>query len=159
MCGIAGFFQLPQHPGEHTATVRGMLSAIAHRGPDSTGYYVDDHCAFGTTRLSIIDINSGAQPLSDETGRYWICYNGEVYNYLELRAELEAKGRVFRTRSDTEVVLQAWIHWGEACLHKFNGGYAFAIYDRAAAELILVRDRFGKSPLYYTTGGPGFAFA
>lgn len=159
MCGIAGFFQLPQHPGEHAATVRGMLSAIAHRGPDSTGYYVDDHCAFGTTRLSIIDINSGAQPLSDETGRYWICYNGEVYNYLELRAELEAKGRVFQTRSDTEVVLQAWIHWGEACLRKFNGGYAFAIYDRAAAELILVRDRFGKRPLFYTTGGPGFAFA
>jgi asparagine synthase (glutamine-hydrolysing) len=159
MCGIAGFFHSPRDPGDHPAIIENMLRAIAHRGPDGTGYFVDGVCAFGTTRLSIIDLQSGTQPLSDATGRYWICYNGEVYNYLELRSELEAKGRVFRTKSDTEVVLQSWIQWGEGCLRKLNGGYAFAIYDREGAELVLARDRFGKRPLFYTGGAQGFAFA
>ena len=159
MCGIAGFFNLTHDSGEYPDTITRMLGTIAHRGPDGTGYFVDDRCAAGTARLSIIDIEAGVQPLSDTSGRYWICYNGEVYNYRELRAELEAKGRLFRTQSDTEVVLQAWIQWREACLPRFNGGFAFAIYDREQTELILARDRFGKRPLFYISQGRGLLFA
>jgi asparagine synthase (glutamine-hydrolysing) len=159
MCGITGFFNPPRDSGEFPATIVAMLEAISHRGPDGTGYFVDDGCAMGTARLSIIDIESGVQPLSDASGRYWICYNGEVYNYRELRDELDSKGREFRTRCDTEVVLQSWLQWGEACLERFNGCFAFAIYDRLEPRLILARDRFGKRPLFYATQGHTLLFA
>lgn len=159
MCGIAGFFNSTHDSGEFPDTITRMLGTVAHRGPDGTGYFVDDRCAVGAARLSIIDIKAGVQPLSDASGRYWICYNGEVYNYRELRAELEAKDCVFRTKSDTEVVLQAWIQWREACLPRFNGGFAFAIYDREQSELVLARDRFGKRPLFYIAHGHGILFA
>lgn len=159
MCGIAGFFNPMLDPGRFPSTILRMLEAIAHRGPDGTGYFVDDRCAMGTTRLSIIDAASGTQPMSDASGRYWLCYNGEVYNYRELRAELELKGCVFRTSSDTEVVLQAWIHWREDCLPKLNGGFAFAIYDRKEGTLVLARDRFGKRPLFYAERGGALLFA
>jgi len=136
-----------------------MLTAIAHRGPDGTGYFIDDFCALGTTRLSIIDLESGTQPQTDSSERYWLSYNGEIYNYRELRLELEALGRTFRTQSDTEVVLHAWITWGQACLSKLNGGFAFALYDRTANSLILARDRFGKRPLFFARHGQGLLFA
>lgn len=159
MCGIAGFF----HPGlsseSFPVTLLAMLGAIAHRGPDGTGYVVDDRCGIGTTRLSIIDIESGTQPLSDPSGRYWLSYNGEIYNYPELRKELEAQGCRFRTHSDTEVLLQAWICWGSACLPRLNGGFAFALYDREKDELVLARDRHGKRPLFYAPHGDGLLFA
>ena len=116
MCGIAGFYHPALAAEAFPDTLRGMLAAIAHRGPDASGYVVDDHCGLGSTRLSIIDIAAGIQPLSDASERYWLCYNGEIYNYLELRAELEAQGRTFTTHSDTEVLLQAWLHWGPDCL-------------------------------------------
>ena len=121
MCGIAGFLGATHDPAVWQETIRAMLAAIGHRGPDGIGTMLDDRAALGTARLSIIDIASGTQPMSDPSGRYWLAYNGEIYNYLELRAELEAAGRAFETRSDTEVVLQAWLHWGPDCLPRFNG--------------------------------------
>jgi asparagine synthase (glutamine-hydrolysing) len=159
MCGITGFYRPELDRDRYPETILRMLGSIAHRGPDGTGYFVDDYCAIGTTRLSIIDVESGTQPQSDASGRYWLCYNGEIYNYRELRAELEADGCVFRTNSDTEVLLQAWIQWGEACLPKLNGGFAFALYDRAESALILARDRYGKRPLFYAAHGTGYLFA
>jgi len=159
MCGIVGFLAPGRDPGAFPDTILRMLGAIAHRGPDGVGCLVDDGCAIGVARLSIIDIALGTQPMSDSTGRYWLCYNGEVYNYQELRAELELKGRTFRTRSDTEVVLQSWIEWGEACFGKFNGGFAFAIYDRETGTLVLARDQFGKRPLFYRQRDGEFLFA
>jgi len=149
MCGIAGFFR-PQLAAEHCVpALEGMLAAIAPRGPDECGWFLDAHCGLGATRLSIIDLAGGTQPISDPSGRWWIAYNGEVYNFVELRDELAARGVEFRTRSDTEVVLQAWIAWGPAALPRLNGGFAFAIYDSAERSLVLVRDRFGKRPLFY----------
>lgn len=151
-----------------------MLSSIHHRGPDEAGYYLDDGVAMGTVRLAIIDQASGAQPMSDPAGRYWICFNGELYNHVELREELTRLGRPFRTKSDTEVVLQAWIQWGPACLERFNAAFALAIRDSATDTLVLARDRYGKRPLFYTehdgallfasemkafTAVPGFRFA
>ncbi len=153
MCGIAGFFDSQRNPLEHAAIIRDMLSTILFRGPDEIGYYVNDSAGFGTTRLSIIDLSTGSQPIADDTERFWIAYNGEVYNYLELRQELEQKGRKFRTGSDTEVVLQAWIEWGFDSLARLNGGYAFCIYDAVENSMVLVRDRFGKRPLFYGVTG------
>lgn len=159
MCGIAGFYNSERHPGEHETIVRDMLSTILFRGPDEIGYYINDTVGFGTTRLSIIDLSTGSQPICDATERYWIAYNGEVYNYVELRRELEACGREFRTGSDTEVVLQAWIEWGFDSLAKLNGGYAFCIYDSHENSIALVRDRFGKRPLFYAHAGDTLLFS
>jgi asparagine synthase (glutamine-hydrolysing) len=162
MCGIAGIFA-PEATSrdsseERAATLRGMLGLIRHRGPDDVGHYADESIALGAVRLAILDIEGGSQPLCDPTGRYWISYNGEVYNYIELRRELESKGRRFATSTDTEVVLQAWIAWGEDALPRLNGGFAFAIYDRLERQLVLVRDRFGKRPLFYTQSGQRLLF-
>jgi asparagine synthase (glutamine-hydrolysing) len=159
MCGIVGFIATKTESDAFDGILAGMLAAISHRGPDASGGFVDDHCAIGTARLSVIDPVLGAQPMSDESGRYWLCYNGEIYNYLELRAELEARGCVFRTRSDTEVLLKAWILWGDRCLARLNGGFAFALYDRVTGTLVLARDRFGKRPLFYARHDGGLLFA
>lgn len=173
MCGIVGFLDPRLASDDRPAALLAMLGAIGHRGPDGIGYVLDDRCGLGTTRLAIIDREAGTQPMSDPSGRWWLAYNGEVYNYLELRTELEAEGCRFVTRSDTEVVLQAWLHWGPDCLPRFDGGFAFALYDRLSGRLVLARDRFGKRPLYYVQRGgelwfgsemkaffhlPGFAF-
>lgn len=160
MCGLAGF--LSPAPGLAQATpqvITAMLERIRHRGPDEAGYYLDDGLAMGAVRLAIIDLDAGSQPMSDPSQRYWICFNGELYNHIELRAELERLGRPFRTRSDTEVVLQAWIQWGPACLSRFNGAFALAIRDAVAGDLFLARDRFGKRPLFYAERGADFLFA
>lgn len=159
MCGIAGFLAPEADSGAFDDILARMLGRIGHRGPDAAGGFADDLCAMGTARLAIIDPEAGAQPMSDASGRTWICYNGEIYNYRELRAELEAQGCVFRTRSDTEVLLQAWIAWGAACLPKLNGGFAFAVYDRETRTLVLARDRFGKRPLYFAEHEGGLLFA
>ncbi|HEX2841884.1 asparagine synthase (glutamine-hydrolyzing) [Hyphomicrobium sp.] len=159
MCGIVGFLAPDRDSRTFDSILAGMLSAISHRGPDAAGGFVDDTCAMGTARLSVIDPAHGAQPMSDESGRYWLCYNGEIYNYRELRTELEARGRVFRTQSDTEVLLQAWIAWGKHCLPRLNGGFAFAIYDRETGSLVLARDHFGKRPLFYAEHDGGLLFA
>ncbi|NEW72721.1 asparagine synthase (glutamine-hydrolyzing) [Streptomyces rhizosphaericus] len=159
MCGIAGFVPASPSPGPEPDVVAAMLSQIRHRGPDETGYYLDDGMAMGTVRLAIVDLVSGAQPMADPTQRYWICFNGELYNHIELREELSGLGRQFRTRSDTEVVLQAWIQWGQACLSRFNGAFAFAVRDAVSDELFIARDRYGKRPLFYAERPDGFLFA
>lgn len=159
MCGIAGLIDTALPPQALPGTILEMLGQIAHRGPDGLGYVAGDDWAMGTARLAVIDLESGTQPLGDAGGRFWLCYNGEIYNYRELRAELEAQGVVFRTHCDTEVVLAAWMTWGEQCLPRFNGGFAFALYDRRERRLVLARDRFGKRPLFYARHGDAFLFA
>ena len=159
MCGIAGFYSPPSNAVTYPTVVKAMLAQIQHRGPDEAGYFVDARLAMGTVRLSIIDLVSGTQPLCDVGERYWICYNGELYNYRELRTELQGFGCDFSTQSDTEVLLQAWIQWGAACLPRLNGAFAFAIYDRLEQSLFLARDRYGKRPLFYTQHEGSFLFA
>ena len=137
-----------------------LQDSAAAKGVDEEGGGVTAIGGLAHRRLSIIDLTAAAnQPMPDESGRYWICYNGEVFNYLELRAELEAQGAVFRTSSDTEVVLQSYIHWGEACQHRFNGMWALAVWDRDRRALWLSRDRFGIKPLFCLQHGGTFAFA
>ncbi|MFC3051547.1 asparagine synthase (glutamine-hydrolyzing) [Kordiimonas pumila] len=159
MCGIVGLVSADFPAGELPQIISNALSAIGHRGPDGSGYVVADDFVMGTVRLAILDQKAGIQPISDEEGRYWLCYNGEVYNYRELKAELEEKGHIFKTQCDTEVVLRAWIEWGEGCLSRFNGGYAFALYDRRTKRMVLARDRFGKRPLFYHVRGNALYFA
>ncbi|MFF9077378.1 asparagine synthase (glutamine-hydrolyzing) [Streptomyces sp. NPDC014872] len=156
MCGIAGFVSPSLDAGAAPEVITSMLSLIHHRGPDEAGYYLGDGMAMGTVRLAIIDISHGAQPMADPGERYWICFNGELYNYVELREELRGLGHRFRTRSDTEVFLRAWMQWGPGCLPRCNGAFAVAIRDAVSGDLFLARDRFGKRPLFYadrTCGG------
>ena len=137
-----------------------MSDAIRHRGPDDGRHHVEPGVALGHRRLAIIDVTSGQQPLANEDGSVIIVYNGEIYNFQELAAELAAAGHVFRTHSDTEVVVHAWEQWGEACVERFNGMFAFALWDRNRATLFLARDRLGEKPLYYSWLDDGsFAFA
>jgi len=159
MCGVAGFLSFDSDPGDFAVRIADMLARIRHRGPDASGAMACDHGAIGVARLSIVDVANGDQPMSDSSGRYWIAYNGEVYNHVELRRELEDKGCAFRTRCDTEVVLQAWLTWGPDCLARLNGGFAFAIMDIATGALVLARDRFGKRPLFYARFGDRLLFA
>ncbi|MDH6708170.1 asparagine synthase (glutamine-hydrolyzing) [Kitasatospora sp. MAA19] len=160
MCGLAGFLSTSLHPGATAEVITSMLSNIRHRGPDEAGYYLDDGLAMGAVRLAIVDLAGGSQPMSDPSRRYWICFNGEIYNHIELRAELERLGRPFRTdHSDTEVVLQAWIQWGSACFTRLNGAFAVAIRDAATGDLVLARDRYGKRPLFYTDNDGDLLFA
>ncbi|WP_148591924.1 asparagine synthase (glutamine-hydrolyzing) [Streptomyces sp. WAC01526] len=159
MCGIAGFYGSSLPPQEYENLIHGMLAQIEHRGPDEAGCLLDDRLAMGTVRLSIIDLSTGSQPVGSADGRYWLCYNGELYNYRELREKLTARGFAFRTASDTEVVLNAWAAWGLDCLPRFNGAFAFALYDSTTGELHLVRDRFGKRPLYVARHRGAWLFA
>ncbi len=157
MCGIAGF--LGQYPRE---TAVAMRERIAHRGPDSEGLYFDAAAgiALGHRRLSIVDLSeTGSQPMADQSGRYVICYNGEVYNFPELRAELETSGHVFRGRSDTEVVLELFARGGTASFARLNGIFALAIWDTQSRTLTLARDGVGIKPLYLTRTARGFVFA
>ena len=149
MCGIAGFTRLHKTPAEPGELIRRMTATLAPRGPDGEGYYVDAGIALGHRRLSIIDLSGGAQPMASEDGRYQIVYNGEVYNYVELRSDLERRGCVFRTQSDTEVILRQFILDGVEALQRFNGMFAFAIWDRDERRLFMARDRLGVKPLYY----------
>ncbi|MGP6087642.1 asparagine synthase (glutamine-hydrolyzing) [Antarctobacter jejuensis] len=158
MCGIAGGIGVTQTPPD-PETIVAMLGRIGHRGPDEAGYYVDDRVALGNVRLSILDLASGQQPMADPAERFWITYNGEIYNYVELRDELIAAGVRFRTTCDTEVLLAAWRHWGADCLPRLNGAFAFAIWDREKRELVLARDRFGKRPLFWMRHGGRIWFA
>ncbi len=165
MCGIVGFFHqsdsLPAgfEVGTSPRVLEAMLALMYHRGPDEAGYYFDERTGFGTARLSIIDLSTGQQPIPDEAQRYWIAYNGELYNYKERRTELEALGHHFASTSDTEVLLHAYIQWGVDALPRLNAAYACAIYDRERAELLLARDRYGKRPLFYTEVGDTLVFA
>jgi len=159
MCGIAGFHSPAFASDQFERTIVDMLSRIQHRGPDESGYFFDDAAAIGSVRLSVIDLHTGSQPMSDHSGRHWIVYNGEVYNYKALKEQLQEKGYKFRTESDTEVVLLSYLAWGKDCFAKFNGGFAVAIYDALTHELVLARDRFGKRPLFYCLQGKTVLFA
>ena len=153
MCGIAGIYNLDGAPAEH-ALLRRMATAIAHRGPDGEGVYADGPMGLAHRRLAIIDLSpAGQQPMVTADGRYALSYNGEIYNFQELRAELQALGRRFHSRTDSEVLLQAWAVGGPAALNRFNGFFAFAMWDRRERTLTLVRDRYGIKPLYYAQAG------
>ena len=158
MCGIAGLLTTSGRPAPRELLLQ-MAGELAHRGPDGVGLYRDGAFGMVNTRLSIIDLAGGDQPIGSEDGRYWAMQNGEIYNYPELTAELQALGHVFRTRSDTEVLVHAYEQWGEGFLGRLNGEFAIAIWDREARELLLARDRFGIRPLFLADLGGDVAFA
>ena len=156
MCGICGFTcanntDLP--------ILKAMCDIMAHRGPDGEGQFIDSGIALGHRRLSLIDLESGAQPFVRDDGAHVLVFNGEIYNYQDLRAQLEAEGWTFTTHSDTEVLLVSYLAWGKACLNKFRGMFAFALWDREKQELFCARDFFGIKPFYYTQQGEQFIFA
>ncbi len=159
MCGIAGYFNLTKFQPPDKELIRKMVQIIRHRGPDEFGAYFDNKCVLGQARLSIIDLSSGSQPMCNENGSIWISYNGEIFNYLELRKELLAVGHKFKTKSDTEVIIHAYEEYGVGCLEKFNGQFAFAIYDKNKKSLFVARDRMGIRPVYYTIHNNKFYFA
>ncbi|MBU0970837.1 MAG: asparagine synthase (glutamine-hydrolyzing), partial [Proteobacteria bacterium] len=160
MCGIAGFIDFSSHAlDDARSRIKKMTSVLAHRGPDDENFYVDEFAALGHRRLSIIDLSSGRQPMADAQDRFQIIFNGEIYNYRELRESLIQKGYAFRTKSDTEVILNAYEEWGEACLSKLNGMFAFAIWEKQTRQLFVARDRVGKKPVYYQWDKNRFAFA
>jgi asparagine synthase (glutamine-hydrolysing) len=157
MCGLAGFVG-GFEDGE--ALLSRMSSAVSHRGPDDCGTWVSEGVGLAHRRLAILDPSAlGHQPMISDCGRYVVVHNGEIYNFLELRAELEARGARFSSTSDTEVLLAAFRQWGEDCVHRFNGMWAFAIWDRSERRLFASRDRFGKKPFYYHRHGTGLIFA
>jgi asparagine synthase (glutamine-hydrolysing) len=159
VCGIAGIINLNREPISQ-AILHRMTEAIKHRGPDDNGLFIDDYIGFGHRRLSILDLSSaGSQPMSTRDGRYTITYNGEVFNFRELKNELENNGYEFYSQTDTEVVVQAYAHWGIKSLDRFNGMYALAIWDNKTNELVIARDRYGIKPLYYVHSENCFVFA
>src|SRR5829696_6968833 len=149
MCGIAGKFNFdPSRPIDRER-LNAMTTAVAHRGPDADGFYVGEGIGLGHRRLSIIDLTSGDQPLANEDRTIWVVFNGEIYNFADIRSELETFGHRFRTHSDTEVIVHAYEQWGEHCVDRFRGMFAFAVWDVRARRLLLARDRLGVKPLYY----------
>jgi asparagine synthase (glutamine-hydrolysing) len=158
MCGIAGIFNVNGEPVS-PVIVRRMTDAIAHRGPDGEGFYSDSFVALGHRRLAIIDLSpAGHQPMVSRDQQVVLSYNGEIYNFQELRAELQGLGYQFRSKTDSEVVLNAWHQWGEQCVTRFNGMYAFAMWDKRQQSLYLVRDRYGIKPMYYACWRAAFVF-
>lgn len=149
MCGIAGIINLTEnHPPPSVDLLKNMISTLSHRGPDEFGYYRDLTAGIAHARLSIIDLTTGQQPLCNEDETLWITFNGEIYNYIELRSELETFGHRFKTKSDTEVIIHAYENWGDECFKKFNGQWAVAIWDSRRKKLVLSRDHVGILPLY-----------
>ncbi|MFW5878357.1 MAG: asparagine synthase (glutamine-hydrolyzing), partial [Myxococcota bacterium] len=158
MCGIAGIYAGAGDLACPSLLLQ-MAGELHHRGPDGSGLYLDGRFGMANTRLSIIDIEGGDQPLGTEDGRFWVMQNGEIYNFPELRAELESLGHVFSTRSDTEVLAHAYEQWGAGCLPRLNGEFAFAVWDTREQELFLARDRFGIRPLFLADYGQDLCFA
>lgn len=158
MCGITGVVHCDGHAAS-APVVAAMAAAVAHRGPDSEGVWIDGPVGLGHRRLAIIDLSpAGHQPMGNETGDVVIVYNGELFNFQKLRVELESAGHHFHSNSDTEAIIHAYEEWGEACLERFNGQFAFAIWDSKRQRLFLARDRFGVKPLYYTFDGARLLF-
>lgn len=159
MCGIVGIFSQNLQLEEKKVRLSNMLKAQSHRGPDAEQQWHDDSCSLGHNRLSIIDLSSDAnQPMRSSCGNYMVVFNGEIYNYLEIKKEL-LPYFTFHTQSDTEVLLNAYIHWGTSCLEKFNGMFSIAIWDRIKQELFIARDRFGVKPFYYYKKENSLVFA
>lgn len=159
MCGIAGIQNLSSKATLSERLIRQMLSILGHRGPEKTGVYLDSGIHLGQCRLSILGLEAGDQPISSRDGQLWIVYNGEVFNYLELKKELEEKGHRFTTGTDTEVVLHLYEEYGSACLSQLNGQFAMAVWDNRKNELFIARDRVGICPLYFTFCNGRFIFA
>jgi asparagine synthase (glutamine-hydrolysing) len=149
MCGITGIVDLRERRPINPALLRAMNDTLFRRGPDGEGFHFEPGVGFGHRRLSIIDLEGGKQPMFNEDGSIVVTYNGEIYNFHGIAEELVARGHVFRTRCDTEVIVHAWEEWGDECLSRFNGMFAFAIWDRNRETLFLARDRLGVKPLYY----------
>ena len=159
MCGIAGFYQYKDNTDNKINTLRNMLTRIKHRGPDESGIYLSNKIGLGSVRLSIIDLSTGTMPLSNFDESLWIVFNGEIFNYIELKEELINKNHIFKTNSDTEVVVHLYEEYGPEFLNKLNGQFAIAIWDKKKQELFLARDRVGIRPLFYTQVGKSFVFA
>jgi asparagine synthase (glutamine-hydrolysing) len=159
MCGIVGMVAAPGRRPPQSLVGKAMNDAIRHRGPDDEGLYCDDQALIAMRRLSIIDLATGHQPMQSEDGQVHIVFNGEIYNYRELRAELVARGHRFVTQSDTEVILRAYLEYGVDCFPKLDGMYAIALWDRRTKTLLLARDRFGEKPLFYSDDGERIVFA
>src|ERR1035438_5060722 len=159
MCGISGLFYFDHaRPVEEDVVTR-MQSVARHRGPDDSGFYLRGNVGLGFNRLSIIDLSGGHQPMSNEDGTVWIVFNGEIYNFASLHDDLVSRGHRFRTRSDTETIVHAWEEYGEGCLEKLRGMFAFAIWDERQQVLFAARDRLGIKPFYYYQDHRLFAFA
>ena len=150
MCGISGWFDTKESRPPNASLLKSMNDAIAHRGPDGEGFFLAPGIGLAHRRLAIIDLSTGDQPMASQDGGIQIVFNGEIYNFRELRKSLEAKGRAFRTRSDTEVIIQAWEEWGSDSISHLHGMFAFALWDSRVQSLFLVRDRLGEKPLYYS---------
>jgi len=159
MCGIAGFFHFDSDRIADQNLLKKMTDIISHRGPDGEGFYVERNIALGHRRLSIIDLSSGDQPMKSQNGNLILTFNGEIYNYIELKNELISLGHKFYTSSDTEVIIKAYEQWGYDCQKKFNGMWAFALWDKNKNELFLSRDRIGEKPLFYGIFENTFLFA
>ena len=158
MCGIAGIINFITEPVFETS-IKKMTDSIAHRGPDGEGMFVDENIGFGHRRLAILDLSvAGKQPMFSDDARYVITYNGEVYNFKTIRGELAGLGHQFRSNTDSEVILKSYIEWGEKCVHKFNGMFAFAILDRHSKDVFIARDRYGIKPFYYYQDSERFVF-
>jgi asparagine synthase (glutamine-hydrolysing) len=157
MCGIAGFF-VTGSSDTHRATLTRMTESVRHRGPDDEGWYLDEALALGVRRLSVIDVTTGRQPMSNEDGTVWGALNGEIYNFRDLRQRLERLGHTFRTRADTEVVVHAYEEYHEDCVAHLDGMFALAVWDVRQRRLLLARDRMGEKPLYYYAGPDTFVF-
>src|SRR5262245_30607534 len=153
MCGIAGLVSSEQLDPEAPRRVARMRDVITHRGPDDSGLYCEPQAALGHRRLSIVDLANGQQPLPNERRTVWVVFNGEIYNHAAVRRELESRGHTYRTRSDTETIVHAYEEWGDDCVDRFNGMFAFAIWDETRRRLLLARDRLGIKPLYWARRG------
>jgi asparagine synthase (glutamine-hydrolysing) len=149
MCGIAGIVASDRLHADERARAEMMRDVVAHRGPDDAGIFTDEYAALGHRRLSIVDLAAGHQPLANEDDTIWIVFNGEIYNHADVRPELEGAGHRYRTRSDTETIVHAYEQWGDACVERLRGMFAFAIWDAPRRRLLLARDRLGVKPLYW----------
>lgn len=159
MCGISGIIHTDAHKPVSPELLQTLNNALTHRGPDDEGYFLDSNVGLGSRRLSIIDLQSGHMPVHNEDNTLWLTYNGEIYNFMELRENLMKKGHRFYTNTDTEVIVHLYEEKGEACLEDLHGMFAFALYDKKQQKLFLARDRFGEKPLYYAFTNNTFYFA
>jgi len=158
MCGICGIIHLDGQPVDYNL-LESMTSVLTHRGPDDCGYHLDQGLGLGFRRLSIIDLTAGRQPMANEDGTVWVVFNGEIYNFRELRASLQQQGHIFRTAADTEVIVHGYETWGDDVVQHLNGMFAFALWDSRRQKLLLARDRLGIKPLFYTWHRQTLAFA
>src|SRR3989441_10731605 len=158
MCGIAGIMSLDGSPVARDE-LRAMCAVMVHRGPDAAGFYFGTGAGLGMRRLSIIDLKTGDQPVPNEDGTVWVVFNGEIYNYKELRRDLEGRGHHFHTSSDTESIVHLYEDRGQTCVEALRGMFGFAVWDQSRRTLLLARDRLGIKPLYYTKMGRRPAFA